>query len=88
MERAPWVSVSGLEFACRWDSPDLPEESLMECLVEFLNNYGIKQEVRMMKTFRSEVCFDLPHLWKPADLCMVFSFSMACDNFGVNLFIV
>ena len=53
----PWLDGSALVFACRWDSPDPPEDLSAKTLVEFLDESNIKYEVRVTKTFQSEVCF-------------------------------
>ena len=59
IEQTPWLPGSILAFACRWDSAGPPENDQTRNLITFLDESNIKPDIRVTKTFQSEVCFYL-----------------------------
>jgi len=52
-----WLSRSVLKFACQSESPDDVPDDMRRTLVEFLDDSGIKPDIRITSGFQSEVFF-------------------------------
>lgn len=84
MREETWLSCSQVKFACQLESVDDTQNDLVIGIITLLDKFCIKHDLRITREFQSEVRLCSTQLGSlVADI--VFSSSMVCDSFEVNL---